>query len=64
MLEGMYDPDIAAYIVEGVADQALADLDDALTVSIEMQHNSNIDPTAPEVLAADRLVAAAAKRAV
>jgi len=50
--------------VENVADQALAELDDALTMSIEMQDKLDMDPTSPEVLAADRLVAAAARRAV
>lgn len=97
VLEGIYDPDIASYIVENVvrqpqltpfvkwsetitwrdggnlsavgmcaaqADQALAELDDALTMSIEMQDKLDMDPTSPEVLAADRLVAAAARRAV
>uniref|UniRef100_A0A061QPX2 Starch-binding domain-like protein n=1 Tax=Tetraselmis sp. GSL018 TaxID=582737 RepID=A0A061QPX2_9CHLO len=62
-LEGMYSEDLACYIVESVSDQALVDLDDALTRSHELQERLG-DPAAPEVLAADRMVAAAAKRAV
>jgi len=64
MLKNMYDSHLATYVVETVTDQALADLDYALTRSHELTELCGGDPAAPEVLAADRMVAAAAKRAV
>lgn len=49
--------------VESAVDRALTELTQAMSSSTNMQQHKQ-DPTAPEVLQADRLVAAAARKAV
>lgn len=49
--------------VESAVDRALQELSQAMSTSLSVQ-NRRQDPTAPEVLQADRLVAAAARKAV
>ncbi|PRW59906.1 carbohydrate-binding module family 20 [Chlorella sorokiniana] len=48
--------------ISKAADKAMQQLDDAVSRSLDLLGTSN-DPAAPELLAADRLLAAAAKRA-
>lgn len=48
--------------ISKAADKAMQQLDDAVSRSLDLLGNSS-DPAAPELLAADRLLAAAAKRA-
>lgn len=49
--------------VESAVDRALTELTQAMSSSVSVQQSKQ-DPTAPEVLQADRLVAAAARKAV
>jgi hypothetical protein len=56
------EEEAAAMTLSSAADRALQQLDDVVASSMDLAERLD-DPTSPEMLAADRLVAAAAQRA-